>query len=75
MLHLELDINRRAAVVQTVVRKDGKIYGALRCRVPRGVLTRPNSGERLPEEWDRRGILIVIHAWPARRGSYTMFIS
>ena len=63
VLHLELDINRMAAVVQTVVRKDGKLYGALRFRAPPGcVLTRPNSGERLPEEWDCRGILICFNS-------------
>lgn len=28
-----MDINRVAAVIQTVVSKDGKIYGALRDRV------------------------------------------
>lgn len=43
---LEWDPTRPFAVAQTVVKKDGKIYGALRFCVPRGILTQPNSGER-----------------------------
>ena len=60
VLCLEWDPTRPFAVVQTVVKKDGKIYGALQFCVPRGLLTRPNSGERLPEKRVCRGILIVF---------------
>jgi hypothetical protein len=59
VLRLVWPIDRIAAVIQTVVSKGGKIYGALRFRVPCGLLTRTSSGERLAEEWDCGGILIV----------------
>lgn len=70
VLCLVLEIGRTAAVVQIVMSKDGKIYGALRFRVPRGLLTTTNSGERLPEEWDCRGILI----FDSTSSMYNMYV-
>lgn len=59
-----LDINRVAAVIQTVVSKDGKIYGTLRsCIFPGSMdvlLMRVYSRERLEEKWNCCGILITF---------------
>lgn len=64
VLGVEMDINRVAAVIQTVVSKDGKIYGTRRLCVFPGfmdvLLTRVHSGERLEEKWDCRRILIIF---------------